>query len=75
MDDNDEPWLSETDHRTGWNKEFKSGTYIGMLYGIVSRDFPKQVLSLATAKSARDRHGVFRSVLWHSAHSLHQDGG
>ena len=41
-----------------------------MLYGIVSRDFPKQVISLATAKSARDRHGVFRSALWHSAHSL-----
>ena len=35
MDDNDETWLSETDHRTGWNKEFKKGTYRGMLYGIV----------------------------------------
>ena len=35
MDDNDEPWLSETDHKTDWNKEFKSGTYRGMLYGIV----------------------------------------
>ena len=22
MDDKNEPWLSETDHRTGWNKEF-----------------------------------------------------
>ena len=51
MDDNDEPWLSETDHRTGWNKEFKSGTYRGMLYGIVLRDYPKQVVSLAKAKS------------------------
>ena len=35
MDDNDEPWLSETDHRTGRNKDFKSGTYRGMLYGFV----------------------------------------
>ena len=26
MDDDDEPWLSETDHKAGWNKEFKSGT-------------------------------------------------
>ena len=51
MDDNDEPWLSETDHRTGWNKEFKIGTYRGMLYGIVLRDYPKQVVSLAKAKS------------------------
>ena len=41
MDDNDEPWLSQTDHKTGWNKEFKSGTYRGMLYGIVLRDYPK----------------------------------
>ena len=47
MDDNDEPWLSETDHRTGWNKDFKSGTYRGMLYGIVLRDYPKQVVSQA----------------------------
>ena len=35
LDDIDEPWASEADHRTGWNKEFKSGTYRGMLYGIV----------------------------------------
>ena len=34
IDDNDEPWASVTDHRTGWNKEFKSGTYRCMLYGI-----------------------------------------
>ena len=32
---NDEPWLSEADHRTGWNKEFKNGTHRGLLYGIV----------------------------------------
>ena len=51
MDDNDEPWLSETDHKTGWNKEFKSGTYRGMLYGIVLRDYPKQVASLSKAKN------------------------
>ena len=44
MDDNDEPWLSKTDHRTCWNKEFKSGTYRGMLYGIVLRDYPKHVV-------------------------------
>ena len=46
-DDNDEPWATEADHRTGWNKTFKSGTYRGMLYGLVSRDYPKQVVSLA----------------------------
>ena len=50
MDDNDEPWLSETDHRSGWNKEFKSGTYRGMLYDFFLRDYPKQVVSLAKAK-------------------------
>ena len=26
---------TEADHRTGWNKTFKSGTYRGMLYGVV----------------------------------------
>ena len=51
MDDKGEPWLSETDHKTGWNKEFKSGTYRGMLHGLVLRDYPKQVVSLAEAKS------------------------
>ena len=50
MEDNDEPWL-EADHRTGWNRTFESGTYRGMLYGIVLRDYPKQVVSLAKAKS------------------------
>ena len=42
---------SETDYRTGWNTEFKSGTYRGMLYGLLLRDDPKQVVSLANAKS------------------------
>ena len=51
MDDNDEPWLSEADHRTGWNKEFKSGTYRRILYEIVLRVYPKQVVTLAKAKS------------------------
>ena len=51
MDDTDEPWTSETDHTTRWNKEFKSGTHRGMLYGTVLRDYPKQVVSLAKAKS------------------------
>ena len=31
IDDNDEPWVSETDHGTVWNQEFKSGMYRGML--------------------------------------------
>ena len=51
MDDNDEPWATETDHRTGWNKTFKSGAYRGILYGMVLRDYPKQVVSLAKAKN------------------------
>ena len=50
MDDNDEPWLSETDHKTGWYIEFRSGTYRGMLFGTDLRDSPKQVVSLAKAK-------------------------
>ena len=32
---NDEIWATEADHRTGWNKTLKSGTYRGMQYGIV----------------------------------------
>ena len=51
MFDIDEPWTTEADHRTDWNKSFKSGTYRGMLYGIVLRDSPKQVVSLTKAKS------------------------
>ena len=31
-------------------KTFKTGTYRGMLYGIVLREYPKQVVSLAKAK-------------------------
>ena len=62
MDDNDEPCLSETDYRTGWNKEFKSGTYRGMLYGLVLRDYPKQVVSLAKAKSVPANMREFLSL-------------
>ena len=51
MDDNDEPWLIETDNKSGWNTRFKSGTYRGMLYGVVLRDYPKQVVSLIEAES------------------------
>ena len=51
MDDNDETLVSETDHGTVCNKEFKSGTYRGMLCGIVLRDYPEQVLSLSKVKS------------------------
>ena len=51
MDDIDEIWATEADHRTGWNKTFKSGTYRGMLCGIVLRDYPKQVVTLTKAKS------------------------
>ena len=51
VDDNDEIWAIEADHRTRWNKTFKSGTYRGMLYGVILRDYPKQVVSLTKAKS------------------------
>ena len=61
MDDNYEPWLSGTDHKTGWNKEFKSGTYRGMLYGMGLRHYPKQVVSLAMEKSVRANTGEFLS--------------
>ena len=30
MDGNGEIWATEADHRTGWKKTFKSGTYRGM---------------------------------------------
>ena len=50
MDDNHESWLNETDHKSGWCTKFKSGTYRRMLYGVVLRDSPKQVVSLAKAK-------------------------
>ena len=56
MDDNDEQWLSKTDHTTGWNEEFKSGTYRGMLYGLNLRDCPKQVIPLAKAIRCTAEH-------------------
>ena len=56
MNDNDEPWATEADHRTGWKKTLKSGTYRGMMYGIVLRDYPKQVVSLAKAKCVAKKH-------------------
>ena len=58
--------MIEADHRTGWNKEFKSGTYRGMLYGIVLRDYPKQVISLAKAKSVSANMREF--VSWAQRH-------
>ena len=62
MDDNDEVWAIEADHRTGCNKTFKSGTYRGMLHGIVLSDYPKQVVSLATAKSVSTNMREFLSL-------------
>ena len=56
MDDNDEIWAIEADHRTGWNKTFKSATYRGMLYGVILRDYPKQVVSLTKAKKRAYEH-------------------
>ena len=54
----DEPWASETD--------CTSGTCRGMLYGIVLRDYPKQVVSLAKAKSVLANMREF--VLWAQRH-------
>ena len=62
MDDNGEPWLSETDHKTGWHTGFKSGTYRGMPYGIVLRDYQKPVVSLAKAKSVPANMREFLSL-------------
>ena len=63
MDDNDEIWATEADHRTGWNKTFKSGTYRGILCGFVLRDYPKQVVSLTKAKRASPRTCVSFSLV------------
>ena len=66
VNDNDEPWVTEADHRTGWNKTFKSGTYRGMLFGIVLSDYPKQVVSLTKAKSVPTHMREFLS--WAQRH-------
>ena len=66
MDDNDETWATEADHRTGWNKTFKNGTYRGMLHGIVLRDYPKQVVSLAKTNSVPTNMCEFLS--WEQRH-------
>ena len=64
--DDDEPLASEADHRTGWNETFKSGTYRGMRYGIVLHDYPKQVVTLAKAKSVTTNMREFLS--WAQRH-------
>ena len=61
MDDKHEPWATEADHWKGWNKTLKSGTCRGMLYGIVLCDYPKQVVSLARAKSVPSNMREFLS--------------
>ena len=66
MNVNDEPWAIEADHRTGWNKTFKSGTYRGILYGIVLQDYPKQVVKLTKAKSVPTNMREFLS--WAQRH-------
>ena len=47
-------------------KTFQSGTYRGMLYGIVLRDYPKQVVSLAKAASVPTNMREFLS--WAQRH-------
>ena len=66
IDDNNEIWATEADHRTGWNKTFKSGTYRGMLHGIVLGDYPKQVVSLTKARSVPTSTREFLS--WAQTH-------
>ena len=56
MDDNDEMWATEADHRTGWNKTFKGGTYRGMLYGIVLRDYPQKGCITDQSKERHHKH-------------------
>ena len=68
MNDNGEPWATETDHRTGRNKEFKSETHRDMLYGIALRDYPKQAVALAKVKSVPKHMREFLS--W--AHRHHR---
>ena len=55
VDDDDEPWLSETDYKSGWNTRFTSGTYRGMLFGVALPDYPKQVVSLFKAESVPEK--------------------
>ena len=66
MDDNDEMRAIEADHRTGRNNTFKSGTYRGMLYGVILRDYPKKVASLTKAKSVPTNMREFLS--WAQRH-------
>ena len=55
-DDNDEPWLSETDQKSGWDKEFKSGPYRGMLYGIVLRRLSEASCITGQSKECAGEH-------------------
>ena len=43
VDHDDEPWLTETDYKWGWDTRFKSGVYRGMANGVVLRCYPERV--------------------------------
>ena len=61
MGDNDEIWATEANHRTRWNKTFKS-----RLYGVILRDYPKQVVSLTKARSVPTN--IRESLTWAQRH-------
>ena len=42
-DHDDEPCLTETDYKSGWDTRFKSGVYRGMPNEVVLRDYPEKV--------------------------------
>ena len=63
MDDNDEPWLSETDHKSCWNTKFKSGTYPGMLCGIVCESTRNKLCRWSRQRACQQTCVNFS--LWH----------
>ena len=69
MDDNDEIWATEADHRTGWNETFRCGTYRGMLYGVVLRDYPRQVVFSDQSKERSYEHA--RVLLLGTTHRIY----
>ena len=68
MGDDDDPSSREADHTHGWSKQFTTGSFRGMEWGIVLRDYPKKVLSIFKSTKVPEHMSEF--LYW--AHKHHR---
>ena len=61
VDNAERPRLGERGYEPGWNTRFEKEAYRGKLYGSVSRDYPKQDVSLFRTKGVQEDTHEFLS--------------